>query len=69
MPIKGEVFARKDLVWVMSVCMGKICLFFFSFGNFHEDLFANGGSGCARETISRYWESDRGVSKLPMKQN
>lgn len=29
MPIKGDVFARKDLFWVMSVCMGKICLFFF----------------------------------------
>lgn len=28
-PIKGEVFARKDLVWVMSVCMGKVCLFLF----------------------------------------
>lgn len=29
MPIKGEVFARKDLVWVMSVSMGKVCLFLF----------------------------------------
>lgn len=34
MPIKGEVFARKDLFWVMSVCMGKICLFFFPLGIF-----------------------------------
>lgn len=29
MPIKWEVFARKDLVWVMNIYMGKFCLFLF----------------------------------------
>lgn len=37
-PIKGEVFARRDLIWVMSVWVKFV--YFCSFGNFCEGLFA-----------------------------